>query len=444
VEGLLRTVAFVLALLLTASSPAAATHLPAPSSGLAETCTDLVGPGIPAPAQVATGLPGYHAAWYGQSGYPTLCPGHTATATVAFLNTGSLGWYRDVTGQAAFLGTSGPEPGQDKPSVLGGVDTGWPAASRVATQPSSFVGPGQVAWFQFTVRAPLEPGTYRLALRPLIEGTRWLEDYGVFWYVTVKTSDAETPTLPAPPVAAPPAPARTFFPAVGADGSRAIRVNALMFHHVSWLPPDADDLRKDLTVTPTDFEEMLKYLKANGYNTITTVDLWWSLDTGNPLPPRPVLLTFDDGYDDARTVVMPLLRQYGMVGTFAVTANLVDKPGYITRAMVRELADGGMDVVSHAVDHWSVNKLGYAQQVYQLCVSRRILSEWTGKDIRHFIYPAGDYLPIPSTALTACGYLSAYRKDGGSIQSSNEMYALRRARVRGQQGVGALVFALTQ
>jgi peptidoglycan/xylan/chitin deacetylase (PgdA/CDA1 family) len=296
------------------------------------------------------------------------------------------------------------------------------------------------------VRAPATPGTYRLALRPLIEGAQWMEDEGVFWTIVVKADDGATAAAPKPaaaPVASAPAP-RTYFPAIATDGSRSARVNALMYHYVSWLPANADALRKDLTVSPADFEEHLRYLKENGYTTVTSVDLWWSLDTGKPLPPKPVLLTFDDGYADHHDVVLPLLQQYGMVGTFAVTANLVGRPGYLTKAMVRALADAGMDVESHATDHVSVNKLPYAAQVYQLCTSRRILSEWTGKDVRHFIYPSGDYLPLPSGPLVSCGYLSAYRKDGGSVESSNEMLALRRARVRGQQGLAALLLALQQ
>jgi peptidoglycan/xylan/chitin deacetylase (PgdA/CDA1 family) len=448
---MIRTAALTIAIVfgsLALPAPAAASFVQAGGSapGEAVTCTDSVGPGIAAPSGgVATGLPGYHAAWYGQSGYPTLCAGHSVTATVAFLNTGTLGWYAGKMGAAAFLGTWGPEPGQDKPSALGGVDTGWPAANRVAAQSAAYVGPGQVSWFQFTLRAPAAPGSYRLALRPLVEGAQWLEDEGVFWTIVVKAEDALPAAQPVPAPVDPVAPApRTYFPAIGSDGSRLLRVNALMYHYVSWLPPDPDALRRDLTVSPTDFEEHLRYLKENGYNTITSVDLWWSLDTGKPLPPKPVLLTFDDGYVDHYEVVLPLLRKYGMVGTFAVTANLVGKGGYLTKAMVRGLADAGMDVQSHATDHVSVNKIPYASQVYQLCTSRRILSEWTGKDVRHFIYPSGDYLPLLSGPLASCGYLSAYRKDGGSVESSNDMFALRRVRIRGQQGLSALLFALQQ
>jgi hypothetical protein len=157
-------------------------------------CVASTGPGIPPPASDPAGIPGLHAAWHGQSGYPTLCAGQrsTATATVAFYNSGSVGWVRGRMGEVAYLGTWEPEPGQDRASPLGGDGqmgspaTGWPRHNRIALQPADYVGPGQVAWFQFTIQAPSAPGTYRLYLRPVIEGASWLEDYGVYWLVTVR------------------------------------------------------------------------------------------------------------------------------------------------------------------------------------------------------------------------------------------------------------------
>ncbi len=155
-------------------------------------CSPATGPGIPPPALVASGRPGLHAEWYGQSGYPTLCAGQRSTATVAFYNSGSIGWIRGRIGEVAYLGTWAPEPGQDQPSLLGGdgqrgsPDTAWPRYNRIAIQPADYIGPGQIAWFQFTIQAPAARGSYRLYLRPLIEGAMWLEDYGVYWIVTVQ------------------------------------------------------------------------------------------------------------------------------------------------------------------------------------------------------------------------------------------------------------------
>ncbi|MDQ6857555.1 MAG: hypothetical protein M3Z65_01010 [Chloroflexota bacterium] len=174
------------------SGPARAAIAPAALAlPAAATCTSSTGPGIPPPTAVPSGTPGFHASWYGQSGYMTVCSGETATATVAMYNSGSAGWVGNTLGQTAYLGTWSPSPGQDQPSTLGGdgtngsPSTGWPRYNRVAVQPAAYVGPNQVAWFQFTVKAPTTPGSYAFYIRPLIEGAQWMEDYGIYWQVTV-------------------------------------------------------------------------------------------------------------------------------------------------------------------------------------------------------------------------------------------------------------------
>jgi hypothetical protein len=197
VIGLLMLIASI-----AVSGPATA---PAPVP-MDATCGGAIGPGIAPPARVSSGIPGFHASWYGQSGYMSLCAGERATATVAYYNSGSRGWVSGRLGEVAYLGTWDSEPGQDQPSILGGDGargspaTGWPRFNRVAVQPASYVGPGQIAWFQFTVQAPPLPGTYRLGIRPVIEGSTWMEDYGAFWVVTVLNADgtAPRPTPPSP------------------------------------------------------------------------------------------------------------------------------------------------------------------------------------------------------------------------------------------------------
>jgi phosphodiester glycosidase len=195
--------ALSLALILSSlllGAPARADAAPASVPLLA--CSNTEGPGIPAPTGLPSGVPGFHAQWYGQSGYPTLCPGARSTATVAYFNSGSLGWVSGRIGEVAYLGTWDSEPGQDRASPLGGDGTngspatGWPRYNRIAIQPAPYVGPGQVAWFQFTIQAPSTPGFYRLYLRPLIEGATWMEDFGVFWLVTVLNPDGTRPPDP--------------------------------------------------------------------------------------------------------------------------------------------------------------------------------------------------------------------------------------------------------
>src|SRR4029077_17728239 len=105
-------------------------------TAVAATCASSVGPGIPPPAAVAAGIDGFHAAWYGQSGYMSLCPGAQSTASRAYYNTGSRGWVAGASGQTAYLGTWDPSPGQDQPSALGGDGTnGSPATGWAPYNP---------------------------------------------------------------------------------------------------------------------------------------------------------------------------------------------------------------------------------------------------------------------------------------------------------------------
>ena len=124
---------------------------------------------------------GYHSRWYGQSSDPTLAPGATATLVVALQNTGYRGWYTGVPNQQAALGTSAPLD-IARPELA----AGWPAPNRIATPTTLYVGPGQVGWFQFTVRAPGAPGDYRLSVRGVVDGVTWLEDQGIAFTIHVR------------------------------------------------------------------------------------------------------------------------------------------------------------------------------------------------------------------------------------------------------------------
>src|SRR5258708_2045017 len=172
----------------------------------AATGPSSVGPGVAGRGSTRSGMGGFHAAWYGQSGYMSLCAGDRMTATVAYYNSGSLGWVAGRMGEVAYLGTADSDPGQDAPSIVGGDGafgspaTGWPPYNRPALQPAPYVGPGQAAGFRVTGQAPATPGTYRVALRPRIERAQWLEDYGGFWQVTVLTAHGSAPrATPADP-----------------------------------------------------------------------------------------------------------------------------------------------------------------------------------------------------------------------------------------------------
>lgn len=221
--------------------------------------------------------------------------------------------------------------------------------------------------------------------------------------------------------------------ALGPAGHPALRVPVLMYHYIGEVPAaEANDkLARDLRVPPSLFAQHLVRLREEGYHTISAPQLWTALRGGAPLPAKPILLTFDDGYADAFTNAFPLLREQGFSGTFFITVNLVGRPGYLTWDQVKAMSDAGMDVQSHAMDHVSMARRVGGALASQLADSRRILSERLGKDVRFFAYPAGEYSDAAIAAVAAAGYDAAFLKGGGALQSAEWAYTLRRSRVTG-------------
>jgi len=122
----------------------------------------------------------YHSRWVSQSSYPTLRMGEVSTPlTISFLNAGSQTWVKGTLGQEARLGVNLDD------ATWAALAVNWPYTTRPAVQTETTVAPGTLASFTFQIRGPSQPGTYAIHLRPVIDGVTWLEDEGVFLYVTV-------------------------------------------------------------------------------------------------------------------------------------------------------------------------------------------------------------------------------------------------------------------
>lgn len=121
----------------------------------------------------------YHAAFSTESAFPVASPGQTVQWTVAFTNTGATGWSSTAT--ELHLGTTNPP---DVSSIL--ATASWLDPNRPARQTTTYVGPGEQAWFIVTLHAPAQVGTYRLYVRPVIDGVAWLEDSGAYVDLVVR------------------------------------------------------------------------------------------------------------------------------------------------------------------------------------------------------------------------------------------------------------------
>jgi peptidoglycan/xylan/chitin deacetylase (PgdA/CDA1 family) len=223
-----------------------------------------------------------------------------------------------------------------------------------------------------------------------------------------------------------------------------VRVPILMYHHIDNPPPDAGPIRQDLSVPPRRFEEQLHYLKQEGYESITLNDLVLHLTVGAPLPPKPIILTFDDGYTDAYTQAFPLLQRYGFVGTFFLVSAPVDANDgdFVSWAEVEEMYAAGMRFEPHSYDHPDMRNRGFEFVVFQVLAAKEAIEARTGEPCRFFAYPSGRYDQFVIDVLISADYWGAVLTAQGATHSVEDLFTLRRVRVHGGDDLDAFIRSL--
>lgn len=254
---------------------------------------------------------------------------------------------------------------------------------------------------------------------------------------TAMAAPSRTPTATATlePTATPsPTASQTPTPGPTPDGvARTLQAPILMYHYVSVPPAGADIYRRDLSVTPARFESHLKYLADAGYHVTTLDDLLYAVAQGRELPVKPVILTFDDGYEDNYTNAFPLLQKYDMVGHFFVISDFVnqERPGYMTWPQIEEMAAAGQRFGSHSRDHPSLKGQSDDHLIWQALGGKEALEEHLGQHPRWISYPAGQYDDRTIAVYESAGYWGGLTTQQGATHTLDDIFELKRVRVRG-------------
>jgi peptidoglycan/xylan/chitin deacetylase (PgdA/CDA1 family) len=234
-------------------------------------------------------------------------------------------------------------------------------------------------------------------------------------------SPAATPPRPRRPVAT--GPVATDPAGVGARAT----VPVLCWHQLrDWTGGDSPYDRRLLICPPRNFRAQLDALAAAGWTTIDPDRYLDHLTTGARLPPRPVLLTFDDSQGSQISVGLPELTRRRMTATFFVMTVALDKPGWMRRTDLLRLDRAGMTVAAHTWDHHPADRYSGADWRVQLLQPRAELERLVHKPVRHFAYPYGAWSPADFPHLTQAGYLSAYQLSGRKPDPGHPLLTLRR------------------
>ncbi len=227
-----------------------------------------------------------------------------------------------------------------------------------------------------------------------------------------------------------PAPRRVARLVPPADApARTVRVPVLTYHRVAPLRPGANAIETDLTVEPATFSASMRALRAGGFRTVSQEQVFDALWRGGRLPPRPVLLTVDDGYADDVTRILPVLRRERMVATFFVISGRFHEAGFLTAGQVRALDRAGMDVGDHTRSHVDLTLLPAAQVAEQTAGSRRALERVLGHPVYTFAYPYGRRDAAVEAAVRRAGFTMAYTTAYGTSLSSGAPLTMPRLHV---------------
>lgn len=227
-------------------------------------------------------------------------------------------------------------------------------------------------------------------------------------------------------------------------GHAQVHVPILEYHYIRVNPDPKDRLGFNLSVTPSDFQAQMDWLKANGYHPVDLNDLRAYFQKQTPLPSRPVVLSFDDGYIDFFTTAFPVLMDHGFKAVSYVVPGFLDQPRYMSTDQVRAVSSAGVEVGAHTLHHVDLTKASAAQQATEIQGSRSALEQITGQPVLDFCYPSGMYNAAVVAATERAGFQSATTEVAGTAHGWGDRLTWSRVRVNGGENLGQFVGSLGQ
>ncbi|HET8797137.1 MAG TPA: polysaccharide deacetylase family protein [Thermoanaerobaculia bacterium] len=185
------------------------------------------------------------------------------------------------------------------------------------------------------------------------------------------------------------------------------------------------------------FRQHLRYIEMTGYNVIPLHHVYeYVTGARKSLPKNAVVLTFDDGWRSTYTEAFPELQKRGFPFTVFIYPNIIGKTANaLTWAQIREMAEAGVDIQSHALTHpyltrrhhRSMSDTKYAEWLRkELGESKRILEKETGRKVQFLAYPYGDYDDKLAEAVEETGYEAALTCDFGRVRKGSNPLKMRR------------------
>jgi peptidoglycan/xylan/chitin deacetylase (PgdA/CDA1 family) len=215
------------------------------------------------------------------------------------------------------------------------------------------------------------------------------------------------------------------------------QVPILCYHHIRDIQMSSRADR-GYEVTVAQFKAQMKALADSGYHTVLPDQLYAYLTKGTPLPPKPVMLTYDDTDEEQFSIAKPEMDKYGFKGVYFIMTISIGRPRYMTKEQIKQLSDEGHVIASHTWDHHRVDRLKNENTIeyrgqkkvvnewdFQLAKTRTQLEEITGKPVHYFAYPFGIWSKEALPEIEKRGYKMAFQLSTPR-DSAQPLFTVRR------------------
>jgi peptidoglycan/xylan/chitin deacetylase (PgdA/CDA1 family) len=206
----------------------------------------------------------------------------------------------------------------------------------------------------------------------------------------------------------------------------------ILEYHVLGHPPEGAPY-PELYVGRTDFEEQMDWLEENGYQAVTLEQVQEAWYHEGKLPPKPIVLSFDDGYRPQFTFALPTLRKHGWAGVLNLKAEGSD----LYESNVKAMIAAGWELAAHTIHHLDLTELGPEELEEEVAGSRKLLQKEFKVPVNNFCYPAGQFDETVIEAVEAAGYTGATTEISGFAEK-DKPFELARLEILRESHVSGL------
>ena len=212
------------------------------------------------------------------------------------------------------------------------------------------------------------------------------------------------------------------------------------------------DVGSSYIINIIEFEKQMNYLATHNYSVISLSELLKGLKNGQ-LPPKPVVITIDDGFKSSFTLAYPVLKKYNFPATLFIYTDFIEKNNNsLTWGEIKEMTENNLEIGSHALSHCNLLKYkenenyeNYLARIQkEIFLSKEILESKIGGKVKFFAYPYGVYSPTIKNLVIQADYEGILNANSMNNTFNADPFSLNRQIIFGNNSFNSFIQILNQ